>query len=277
VTRRRRDRHIDRRSGTGGARVEQESPEGRAARTPEDGGEGLLRPLGPRRSLVDEVAERIREVVLVGVLPSGTRLSDSGLAREIGVGRSSVREAFKVLLSEGFLEQTGRGVCVARLTVDDVHDTYELRLAVECRAVRILAARHDEADIAPLRGIVAEFLKAAAADDVAAAVRLDLRFHESVCLLSGSTRLHEVFTREVVKMLALLRLDDDIYQPLSEWIDELPTILDAIRRGDADGASAAMEAHIESSRQLTLAYAQPPRAVPAEGRNKPGKDGTSRA
>ena len=221
------------------------------------GGELLMRPLGPRRSLVDEVAERIREVVLVGVLPSGTRLSDSRLAREIGVGRSSVREAFKVLLSEGFLEQMGRGVCVARLTVDDVHDTYELRLAVECRAVRILAMRHDAADIAQLEDIVSEFLRAAAADDAAAAVSLDLRFHESVCRLSRSARLHEVFTREVVKMLALLRIDSDIYQPLSEWTQELPFILAAIERGEADGASAAMEAHIESSRQVTLAYAQP--------------------
>ena len=259
----------------GGARVRQQSLEGRAASGRGNGGEGLLRPLGPRRSLVDEVAERIREVVLVGVLPSGTRLSDSGLAREIGVGRSSVREAFKVLLSEGFLEQTGRGVCVARLTVDDVHDTYELRLAVECRAVRILAARRGEADIAQLQGIVEEFLKAAAADDVAAAVRLDLRFHESVCLLSGSARLHEVFTHEVVKMLALLRLDDDIYQPLSEWIDELPSILSAIRRGDADGAGAAMEAHIERSRQLTLSYAEPPRGVPPDGRRTARSAGAS--
>ena len=219
--------------------------------------EPLLRPLGPRRSLVDEVAERIREVVLVGVLPSGTRLSDSRLAQEIGVGRSSVREAFKVLLSEGFLEQTARGVCVARLTVDDVHDTYEVRLAVECRAVRILASRRDATDVAQLESIVSEFQKAAAADDAAEAVRLDLRFHESVCRLSGSARLHEVFTREVVKMLALLRVDSDIYQPLAEWTDELPSILDAIKRGDADAASAAMEEHIEASRQLTLAYAQP--------------------
>jgi GntR family transcriptional regulator, gluconate operon transcriptional repressor len=217
---------------------------------------GLLRPIGQRRSLVDEVAERIREVVLAGALPSGTKLSDSGLAREINVGRSSVREAFKVLLAEGFLEQTGRGVCVSRLTVDDVQDTYELRLAVECRAVRILAARHDDADLEALDDIVARFLSAAATGDADGAVRFDLRFHESICRLSGSKRLHEVFTRDVVKMLALLRLDSDIYQPLSDWSGELPAIVDAIRRGDPDAAGSAMEEHIERSRRLTLQFAQ---------------------
>ncbi len=215
----------------------------------------LLRPLAPRSSLVDEVAERIREAVLGGVLPPGMRLSDSGLAREIGVGRGSVREAFSLLLADGLLERTeaGRGVRVARLAVEDFADTYELRLAIECRAARILAVRHDASDIAALDGVVQKFLKAARAGDDAKAVTLDLRFHETLCRLSRSVRLHDVFTRDVVKMLALLHCGDDIYQPLTDWAEELPSILDAIRRGDADGASAAVEDHIERSRQIALA------------------------
>ena len=62
-----------------------------------------------------------------------------------------------------------------------------------------------------------------------------------------------MFTRDVVKMLTLLHNDNDIYEPLGEWTEELPAILDGIRRGDADGASRAMEAHIESSRRLAMA------------------------
>ena len=103
----------------------------------------LLRPLAPRSSLVDDVAEHIREAVLGGMLPAGMRLSDSRLAREIGVGRGSVREAFSLLLADGLLErtETGRGFGIARLAVEDFDDTYELRLAIECRAVRILTVR----------------------------------------------------------------------------------------------------------------------------------------
>jgi DNA-binding GntR family transcriptional regulator len=215
----------------------------------------LLRPLAPRSSLVDEVAERIREAVLGGVLPPGMRLSDSGLAREIGVGRGSVREAFSLLLADGLLERTeaGRGFRVASLAVENFDDTYELRLAIECRAVRILAVRHDASDIAVLGGVVKEFLKAAQAGDDATAVTLDLRFHETLCRLSRSARLHDVFTRDVVKMLTLLHCGNDIYKPLADWAEELPAILDAIERGDADSASAAVENHIERSRQLALA------------------------
>ena len=218
----------------------------------------LLRPLAPRSSLVDEVAERIREAVLGGVLPPGMKLSDSGLAREIGVGRGSVREAFSLLLADGLLErmEAGRGFRVARLAVEDFDDTYELRLAIECRAARILAVRHDASDIAVLSGVVQDFLEAAHAGDDASAVTLDLRFHETLCRLSRSARLHDVFTRDVVKMLTLLHCDNDIYKPLADWAEELPRVLGAIRQGDADGASAAVENHIERSRRLALACVQ---------------------
>lgn len=215
----------------------------------------LLRPLAPRASLVDDVAERIREAVLDGVLPAGLKLSDSRLAREMGVGRGSVREAFALLLADGLLErtETGRGFRIARLAVGDFDDTYELRLAIECRAVRIVTLRHDPSDMAVLDGIVAKFLDAAREGRHARAATLDLRFHDTLCRLSRSASLHGVFTRDVVKMLTLLHNDNDIYEPLADWIEELPAVLDAIHRGDADGASCAMESHIESSRRIAMA------------------------
>jgi DNA-binding GntR family transcriptional regulator len=210
-----------------------------------------LRPLD-RRSLADEVAERVREAVLAGALHAGEKVSDSRLAQELGVGRSTVREAFRILLSEGLLESSGHGVRVAQITVDDVQDTFELRLAVECRAARMVAERRDPEDIAKLRTIVDECVRAAAADNGPVAVQLDLRFHETLCRLSGSRRLHEAFTRDVVKMLVLLQVDHDIYRPLSDWVGELPRILAAIESGGGDAAGAAVEEHIEGSRRVLV-------------------------
>lgn len=214
----------------------------------------ILGAFRPRASLADEVAERIRQLVLAGGLPAGTKLSDSRLAEELGLGRGSVREAFRLLLAEGFLERTSKGVRIARLTEEDVNDIFELRLAIECYATRMLAARHDETELRVLRRLVSELQKANEADDAGAAVMLDLEFHDSVCRLSGSRRLHDVFTREVEKMLALVRVDVDFYLPLSDWVGELPEIMDAIERGDGDEASAAMEHHILRSRDIVMAF-----------------------
>jgi GntR family transcriptional regulator, gluconate operon transcriptional repressor len=231
------------------------TPEKMRKASDDESGKLPLRPIG-RRSLADEVAERIREVVLAGALHAGERVSDSRLAQELGVGRSTVREAFRILLSEGLLESSGHGMRIAQLTVDDVQDTFELRLAVECRAARMVALRCDREEIAELRAIVEECVRAAEVDDGPAAVQLDLRFHETLCRLSGSRRLHDAFTRDVVKMLVLLQVDHDIYQPLSDWADELPRILAAIEGGDADAAGAAIEAHIEGSRHVLVDLAR---------------------
>jgi DNA-binding GntR family transcriptional regulator len=222
---------------------------------------GTIGPLRRRTSLVDEVAERIRELVFSGHLASGTRLSDSRLAEELGIGRGSIREAFKALLAEGFLEHTGKEVRVAQLSREDVIDIFEVRLAIECRAARIVAKRHDDEDIESLRSIVRRFTASVAEDDIAEAVDLDLRFHQCLCRLSGSPRLLELFTREVVKMFALLSIDVDTYRPLGVWADDLPTILAAIQRGDADAASAAIEKHIDITREDALPFCTPsPRA-----------------
>jgi GntR family transcriptional regulator of gluconate operon len=212
----------------------------------------ILEGIGPRRTRTDEVAERVRELVLAGRLPAGTRLSDTRLSEEIGVGRSTVREAFKLLLAEGFLERAPQGMRIARLTPGDVNDIYDLRQAIECRAVEMLAERHSDAQIEELESVTASFEGAVRSDDVESAVLFDLRFHEAVCRLCGSGRIHQIFRREVEKMLALVRVDLDFYQPLSDWSGDLREILNALRRGDAAAATSALHDHIESSRSLVV-------------------------
>ncbi len=216
--------------------------------------EPILGAFHPRASLADQVAELIRQLVLAGKLAAGMKLSDSRLSEELGLSRGSVREAFRLLLAEGFLEWTSKGVHIARLTEEDVTDIFELRLAIECHATRVLAAKHDESEFRVLRRLVSRLQKASEDDDAGAAVMLDLQFHDSVCRLSGSRRLHDVFTREVEKMLALVRVDVDFYLPLSDWVAELPEIMDAIERGDGDGAAAAMEHHILRSKGIVMAF-----------------------
>ncbi len=217
-------------------------------------GTGAIGPIRRRPSLVDEVAERIREMVFAGHLASGTKLSDSRLAQELGIGRGSIREAFKALLAERFLEHNGKEVRVAQLSREDVIDIFEIRLAIECRAARVVAKRHDEQDLESLRSIVSRFTASVAEDDIAEAVDLDLRFHQCLCRLSRSPRLLELFTREVVKMFALLSIDVDSYRPLDAWADHLPAILAAIEEGDVDRAGALMERHIEITREDALPF-----------------------
>jgi len=89
-----------------------------------------------RRPLHEEVADRLRELVTEGVLPPGHHLNERVLCAQLGVSRTPLREAFKVLAAERLIElHPNRGASVAALSARDVAQLFEVMSALEaCRA-----------------------------------------------------------------------------------------------------------------------------------------------
>ena len=161
-------------------------------------GAATLRPLDAPRSLAEDAADRIREQILAGGFAQGEHLVEARIAEQLNVSRGPVREAFKLLRSEGLLqEEPRRGTFVVSLSADDVREIYGLRAAIEGRAARLLASQQDPAALAELRALLSSIEAAAASGDVTAVYRQDLAFHDALCRLSGNARLHEVFARYV--------------------------------------------------------------------------------
>ena len=95
-------------------------------------------------SVVDQVAASLREAILEGRLPPGTRLREVGLAREHGAARHSVRAALRALAAERLVTlERHRGAHVAVLDGPAGRALYELRTGLEVEAARIALARHD--------------------------------------------------------------------------------------------------------------------------------------
>lgn len=213
-----------------------------------------LHPLEPRRTLAEEVAERIREFVLAGGLRPGTRVSDTALSADLGVGRGTVREALTLLLGEGFLERAEKGgLRIASLESIDLPDIFELRLALETWSTQNLARHPTDTAVIELERLLGAIDDAASrglTDDVA---RLDLQFHDSLCHLGGGVLIHKVFRREIAKMLALLRANVDIYQPLAGTTDELWPLVKSIQEGNPARAISSIEHHIRVSLETCIA------------------------
>ena len=95
--------------------------------------------------------------------------------------------------------------------------------------------------------------RAAEANDQLAVSQLDRAFHESLCRLAGSRRLYEVFQREVLNMLTFSLFDSQAYQPIQDMGRELDPLLEAIERGDAEGAARHVEEHIRRATELLSA------------------------
>jgi DNA-binding GntR family transcriptional regulator len=216
-----------------------------------------LRPIEPPRSLAEDAADRIREEILTGGFVQGEHLVEAKIAERLSVSRGPVREAFKLLRAEGLLqEEPRRGTFVVRLLPEDIREIYGLRAAIERRAARDLAASGDPEAIDELRGCLEGLDEAVRAGDAGAVFRCDLEFHDALCRRSGNRRLHEVFTRYVPTLRALLRLDEHVYRSFDDIAMEHRPLLEAIEAGDAGRAADLAEGHCDHAGELIAAYIQ---------------------
>jgi GntR family transcriptional regulator of gluconate operon len=205
-----------------------------------------LKPLEPPRSLAESAADLIREEILTGGFRQGEHLVEARIAQLLDVSRGPVREAFKLLRSEGLVkEEPRRGTFVVSLSPEDVHNVYGLRAAVEGRAARLLARTRSPAQIGELRALLGEIEEAASSRDLPALFAADLAFHDGLCRLSGNERLQEVFDRYVPTLRALLRLDERMHQDPGSAVEQHRVLTEAIEAGDPDSAAKAAEEHCD--------------------------------
>jgi DNA-binding GntR family transcriptional regulator len=210
-----------------------------------------LRPIDPPRSLAEDAADRIREQILSGGFAQGEHLVEAKIADRLNVSRGPVREAFKLLRSEGLLqEEPRRGTFVVRLLPADIREIYGLRAAIEGRAARDIAERRDAEAIAELRTRLEAIDGAVSSGEPASVFRRDLEFHDALCRLSGNDRLHEVFSRYVPTLRALLRLDEHVYRSLDDIAMEHRPLLEAIEAGDAARAAELAAHHCDHAGAL---------------------------
>lgn len=210
----------------------------------------VLRPLRGE-TLAVQAAGAIRELIATGRVAGGDRLVESRLAEQLGVSRGPVRDALRLLGQEGLVrDEPRRGTFVVRLTERDVRDIYDLRVAVETAAVRLIL--HRGTDLKPLRAVLEDMR--AAARNAPRAAEADLRFHGAVCELSGNSRLHDVHRRHATELLVLLRLDEEELGHEPDSITgEHEELLAALGRGEA-AAEGAFRAHLEEARDRVAAH-----------------------
>ncbi|MFB7613347.1 FadR/GntR family transcriptional regulator [Kitasatospora sp. NPDC056181] len=225
---------------------------------------------GPLRPspLVDQAARRIAEQITAGQWPVGGRLpGEVALARELGVGRSTVREALRALVGAGMVRsRQGAGVFVtadrpggdwpARLRRAELAHLYEVRTMVEVQAARLAAVRRGEADLAALdRALTARREAGGAADAVF--VDADIALHSAVVAAAGNPVLSDLFAEFVpvlrerlVELVALLELRKG--DPGHGYAAHAE-LVEAVRRGDAEGAGQVLADELESTRARLLA------------------------
>lgn len=157
------------------------------------------------------VTRQLRDEILDGVRPPGSRLVERELAAELGVSRLPVRDALKALVAEGLVTQRPRTWAVVReFTPSDIADLNEVRAAFEVLAFRLAAQRHTRAGLDTLRADLDAGIEAARAGDAIQARRAAADFHETVTALAANDLLSEIGQLLQSRMRWLMGQHDDL-------------------------------------------------------------------
>jgi GntR family transcriptional regulator, rspAB operon transcriptional repressor len=134
----------------------------------------------------DSVYERVRTAILDGELAPGAVMSQVGLADELGISRTPLREALRMLQNEGLIEsEPNRRVRVAPMTQQDLEQLYVMRVTLEAEALRLSIPRMTPEDLAGLEGYMAEMAHYAAAEDYGRWVIPHRSFHRALTTAAG--------------------------------------------------------------------------------------------
>ncbi len=209
-------------------------------------------------SNVERIRGALRERIVMGDLTAGTHLNEIALSREFDVSRVPVREAIRALESEGLVESKLHfGSRVSELPAEDASDLFDIREEIERATARKAARRAPrpgetpDGEWAATRAEITDILVAGDAALIEKRfdllVGLNMRFHQAVASLAGSTVL-SVLLVTIAGSIERLYKADAPQRSKTSW-PEHHTIIDAIDAGDVDAAGSAMAGHVRRSKR----------------------------
>jgi DNA-binding GntR family transcriptional regulator len=213
------------------------------------------RAIPARRALTDDVYDAVLGLLMDRVIEPGTKASIDGIARELAVSPTPVREALVRLESEGLVTKRSlKGYVAAELLdAEGMRQLFEMRLLLEPAAARLAASNPNDAFMSDLNAEAmamqresesAQF-EDATFDGYRSFQDHDARFHALIAAQSGNDLLRDSFLRLRAHMhIFRFHFDQRI---AIETAPEHNVIVDALRQGDADGAEHAMRSHVEFS------------------------------
>ena len=204
------------------------------------------------RPLYEDVAERLREQIFAHELAPGSWLDEQSLALAFGISRTPMREAIKVLASEGLVTtKMNKGAYVTEVEKRDLEQIFTVLSLLEGEAAKETALRATEAELTQLDDLHHRLEKAAADRDLDQFFEINVRFHEMIQEIAANPWMNGVIN-DLRKVLKLQRRDSlSRSGRLLSSLVEHREILQAILKRDSLAAEAAMRKHLARGLEAT--------------------------
>ena len=147
-----------------------------------------------RKPLHEEATERLRDLIVQGSLPPGSRLNERLLTAQLGVSRTPLREAFKVLATEGLVELLpNRGAIVSAIDPVRLADTLAVMGALEALAGELACTHASDGQVNEIRSLHQEMLANHARGDLAGYFKFNQAIHLKIVKYSGNAVLYQTY------------------------------------------------------------------------------------
>lgn len=196
-------------------------------------------------TIAGRVYDTVRRAIVQLQLEPGSPLSEADIARQLGVSRQPVREAFIKLSEAGLVEiRPQRGTFVRLISLREVENARFIREAIEVAIARKAAVEAAGPDLQALDALVEQQRAAATSSDNAGFLHLDEQFHQQIARSAGCEDAWRVLEGLKAQMDRVRYLSLPQATPLDVILEQHTAIVDAIRRYSPDAAEMAMRRHL---------------------------------
>lgn len=213
-----------------------------------------------KRSAEVQAADVLREAIISGNIPLGSRLTEINSAEQLGVSRSTIRTAFHQLVQEGLIIQVPyTGWTVMTLSAQDAWELYTLRASLEALAARLLAQQirdGGQAEIlrAQLKTAFSRLKNACHTGKKSRIAEEDMNLHKMIMQLSGHHRLIDQYSRIQHQILIYIRSSDALVAEPNDIIQQHEPLVTALMEGHVDEAVTTAIEHNESEGAILVRH-----------------------
>lgn len=207
----------------------------------------------PRAALHEQVAQRLRQMLVEGHVAPGAKLNERELSEELKVSRTPLREAIKMLAAEGLVELLpNRGAIAVELSEADILNTFEVMAGLEGQSGELAAQRITESELAEIRAMHYEMMAAYTRRDLSNYYRLNAAIHRAINAAARNPVLTATYNQVNARLQALRFRSNQDGDKWKRAMQEHEQMIEALSAHDAAAMRAVLVAHLGNKRDVVI-------------------------
>ncbi len=216
----------------------------------------------PRAALHDQVAHRLRQMLVENRISPGAKLNERELSEVLHVSRTPLREAIKMLAAEGLVELLpNRGAIAVALSEADVLNTFEVMSGLEAQSGELAAQRITDAELAEIKAMHYEMLAAYTRRDLPAYYRLNAAIHNAINAAAKNPVLTATYRQVNARLQALRFRSNQDGEKWSAAVLEHERMIEALGARDPVAMRAVLATHLINKLDVVIAQLRAATAI----------------